>query len=36
VKVHRARTFEKLGIENRNAASMKAIEVLSKQPAQKK
>lgn len=36
VKVHLARTFEKLGIENRNAASMKAIEVLSKQPAQRK
>jgi|ERR1043166_2692188 DNA-binding NarL/FixJ family response regulator len=31
VKVHTARIFEKLGIENRNAASMKAIEVLSKQ-----
>jgi DNA-binding NarL/FixJ family response regulator len=36
VKVHLARTFEKLGIENRNAASMKAIEVLSKQPVPKK
>jgi DNA-binding NarL/FixJ family response regulator len=36
VKVHLARTFEKLGIENRNAASMKAIEVLSKQQAPKK
>jgi len=32
IKVHLARVFEKLGIENRNAASMKAIEVLSKQP----
>jgi DNA-binding NarL/FixJ family response regulator len=31
IKVHLARVFEKLGIENRNAASMKAIEVLSKQ-----
>jgi DNA-binding NarL/FixJ family response regulator len=30
VKVHTARIFEKLGIENRNAAAMKAIEVLSK------
>src|SRR5580765_5364857 len=30
VKVHLARTFEKLGIENRNAASMKAVDVLSK------
>ena len=30
VKVHIARIFEKLGIENRNAASLKAIEVLSK------
>ena len=33
VKVHLARIFEKLGMENRNAASMKAIEVLSKQLA---
>src|SRR5262245_46113456 len=31
IKVHLARVFEKLGIENRNAASMKAVEVLSKQ-----
>src|SRR5215510_6035384 len=31
VKVHLARIFEKLGIENRNAASLKAIEVLSRQ-----
>lgn len=31
VKVHTARIFEKLGIENRNAASLKAIEILSKQ-----
>lgn len=30
VKVHIARIFEKLGVENRNAASLKAIEVLSK------
>lgn len=30
VKVHTARIFEKLGFENRNAASMRAIEVLSK------
>jgi DNA-binding NarL/FixJ family response regulator len=31
VKVHLARVFEKLGIENRNSASLKAIEILSKQ-----
>ncbi len=31
IKVHIARIFEKLGIENRNAASLKAIDVLSKQ-----
>lgn len=30
VKVHIARIFEKLGVENRHAASMKAIEVLGK------
>src|ERR1043165_1505264 len=30
VKVHLARVFEKLGIENRNSASLKAIEVLSR------
>ena len=30
VKVHIARIFEKLGIENRNAASLMAIEILSK------
>lgn len=29
VKVHMARVFEKLGSENRNAAAMQAIEVLS-------
>ena len=34
VKVHIARIFEKLGIENRNAASLKAIEVLSKRTSQ--
>jgi DNA-binding NarL/FixJ family response regulator len=32
VKVHTARIFEKLGIENRNAASLKAIEALTKPP----
>lgn len=31
VKVHIARMFEKLGVENRNAASLKAIDVLSRQ-----
>lgn len=30
IKVHLARIFEKLGIENRNAASLKALEILSK------
>lgn len=30
VKVHTARIFEKLGFENRNAAAMRAVEVLSK------
>jgi DNA-binding NarL/FixJ family response regulator len=35
VKVHIARIFEKLGIENRNAASLKAVEILSKQPARR-
>lgn len=30
VKVHIARMFEKLGVENRNAASLKAIDVLSR------
>lgn len=29
VKVHLARIFEKLGFENRNAASLRALEVLS-------
>lgn len=31
IKVHTARIFEKLGAENRNAASLRAIEVLSRQ-----
>lgn len=30
VKVHTARIFEKLGFENRNSATVRAIEVLSK------
>jgi len=30
VKVHIARIFEKLGFENRNAATVQALEVLSK------
>jgi len=29
VKVHLARIFEKLGFENRNAATVRALEVLS-------
>ena len=29
VKVHVARIFEKLGMENRNAATVRALEVLS-------
>ena len=33
VKVHVARIFEKLGVENRNAASMRAISVLSRPSA---
>jgi len=32
VKVHTARIFEKLGTENRNAAALRAVEVLSKSP----
>ncbi len=31
VKVHLARIFEKLGFENRHAATVRALEVLSKQ-----
>ena len=34
VKVHLARIFEKLGFENRNAPTVKALEVLSS-PAQR-
>ena len=30
VKVHTARIFEKLGFENRNAATVQALEILSK------
>lgn len=30
VKVHLARVFEKLGVENRNAASMRAVETLAR------
>lgn len=33
VKVHLARIFEKLGMENRNAAALKAVEILSKPPS---
>src|SRR5262245_61632779 len=33
VKVHIARIFEKLGFDNRNAATVRAIEVLSKRSA---
>jgi DNA-binding NarL/FixJ family response regulator len=33
VKVHAARVFEKLGIENRNAAAMRALEILSRPAA---
>src|SRR5215510_10963532 len=32
VKVHTARIFEKVGFENRNAATVRALEILSKQP----
>jgi len=32
VKVHTARIFEKLGFENRNAATVQALEVLSRPP----
>ena len=35
VKVHIARIFEKLGFENRNAATVQALEVLSKQTPRK-
>lgn len=35
VKVHSARIFEKLGFENRNAATVRALEVLS-QPSPRK
>ena len=35
VKVHAARIFEKLGFENRNSATVRALEVLS-QPASRK
>jgi len=31
VKVHLARTFDKAGFENRNAATVRALEVLSRQ-----
>lgn len=36
IKVHLARVFEKMGIENRNAASMRAVEILSKPVSQTK
>jgi DNA-binding NarL/FixJ family response regulator len=32
IEVHLPRIFEKLGTENRNAAALKAIEVLSWRP----
>src|SRR5215510_8290284 len=35
VKVHTARIFEKLGFENRNAATVQALEVLSKPTTRK-
>lgn len=35
VKVHIARIFEKLGFENRNAAAVRALEVLSRQTPRK-
>ncbi len=35
VKVHGAHIFEKLGVENRNAASMKALEVLARVSAER-
>src|SRR5262245_22737685 len=35
VKVHVARIFEKLGFENRNAATVRALEVLSRQTSGK-
>lgn len=35
VKVHLARIFEKLGFENRNAATVRALEVLSRQVMRK-
>lgn len=35
VKVHLARIFEKLGFENRNAATVRALEVLSRQTPRK-
>src|ERR1041385_902365 len=35
VKVHIARIFEKLGVENRNSATVRALEVLSKQTLKK-
>ena len=34
VKVHLARIFEKLGVENRNAASMQAIDALIRRSAE--
>lgn len=34
VKVHLARIFEKLGVENRNAASMQAIDALIRRAAE--